>query len=293
MAQYKDSLFRTWFNNKEGALELYNALHNTNYDETAELIINTLSETLWTARKNDISFLLNRKLVLMGEHQSTINENMPYRFLDTINRIFEQQIPNKKKVYQKKLIKLPRPEFVVIYNGPVPYPEHTVIRLSDAFERVEGFDEIAMDLSVKVYNLNGGYNEPIKDNSERMKGYGFFVDRMRYHEAEERKRGTPPDGITLTAIRKTIVDNKDANLMKAFWEKTEEEDIRMLCTEWDQELAVEVSREEGFEAGREAGRGEGRKEGIRETAREMKHGGLSVAQIGAFTGLSFDEIKSL
>ncbi|MDR0562220.1 MAG: hypothetical protein LBG73_05975 [Spirochaetaceae bacterium] len=305
MVQYKDSLFRTWFNTEEGALELYNALHGTEYDETTEIIINTLTETLWSARKNDISFLLDRKLVLMGEHQSTINPNMPFRFIDPLNRLFEQQVADKRTIYQKRLIKLPRPEFVVIYNGVDYYPERGIIRLSDAFERVAGFEEVNIELSVKVYNINSGYNEGIKDKSERLKGYSFFVDEVRRLEAEERKRGTPPRERTLRAIRKAIEASVDKNLMKAFWEKATQEDIEMLCTEWDQALALEVCKEESFEEGLQKGlqkgiqkglqKGlqKGIQKGLQETAKKMKDGGLSAVQIAAFTGLSFDDIKKL
>jgi len=73
---YKDSLFRSIFGNRKSALALYNAVHGTTYDlADTEVVINTLGETLWTQRKNDLSFLVNRTLVVVAEHQSTINEN--------------------------------------------------------------------------------------------------------------------------------------------------------------------------------------------------------------------------
>jgi len=79
---YKDSMFRSLFGNKKSALELYNALHGTDYSERdTEIIINTLSEAVFSPQKNDLSFIINGKLVVMVEHQSTINENMPFRFL--------------------------------------------------------------------------------------------------------------------------------------------------------------------------------------------------------------------
>jgi hypothetical protein len=48
---YKDSLFRSLFADNEALRELYNTLTGTHYDETAEIVINTLSETLFTMQK--------------------------------------------------------------------------------------------------------------------------------------------------------------------------------------------------------------------------------------------------
>ena len=63
---YKDTMFRSLFNNGKSLLELYNALHGTNLSERdTEIVINTLDETLVSRHKNDISFLLNGRLVVM------------------------------------------------------------------------------------------------------------------------------------------------------------------------------------------------------------------------------------
>jgi len=131
---------------------LYNALHGTDYSERdTQITINTLSESHFTPHKNDLSFIINGKLVIMIEHQSSINENMPFRFLQPIARIFENNISDKKAIYRKALIKLPRPEFIVLYNGTAPFPDKETLRLSDAYEQVEGFDKINLELEVTVY----------------------------------------------------------------------------------------------------------------------------------------------
>ena len=41
-------------------------------------------------------------------YQSSVNENLPFRFLQSISRIFENGIPDKKAVYRTKLIKFSR-----------------------------------------------------------------------------------------------------------------------------------------------------------------------------------------
>jgi hypothetical protein len=39
---------------------------------------------------NDISFEIGGKLVVLIEHQSTINPNMPFRLLMYISRVYEK-----------------------------------------------------------------------------------------------------------------------------------------------------------------------------------------------------------
>jgi len=42
-----------------------------------------------------------------AEHQSTINENMPYRMLQYVCRLFEKGIEDKKAVYRQALGRVP------------------------------------------------------------------------------------------------------------------------------------------------------------------------------------------
>jgi hypothetical protein len=47
--------------------------------------------------ENDISFLLDGKLVVLIEHQSSLNRNMPLRLLLYIGRVYEK-IPEKRRI---------------------------------------------------------------------------------------------------------------------------------------------------------------------------------------------------
>jgi hypothetical protein len=102
---YKDSFFRSLFGEKREFLRLYNAISGSNYDDNTEVTINTLEDTLFTNRKNDISGLIKNQLVVLTEHQSTINKNMPFRFLLPIVRLFENGISDKKLVYRQKIVR--------------------------------------------------------------------------------------------------------------------------------------------------------------------------------------------
>lgn len=94
---YKDSTFVFLFNTEERLRELYNAIAGTNYDANTPLEINTLSDVLFKDRKNDVSFILDNKFIVLIEHQSTISENMPLRLLIYIARIYEKIIELKGK----------------------------------------------------------------------------------------------------------------------------------------------------------------------------------------------------
>ena len=269
---YKDSLFRSIFGNEKSALALYNAVHGTNYSvDDTEITINTLGETLWTPRKNDLSFLINRSLVVVAEHQSTINYNMPYRMLQYVCRLFENGVNDKKAVYRQALVKHARPRFIVLLNSTAPFPNHKKMRLSDSFERVSGFDRVTLELEIDVYNVNEGQNSSILEACEELKGYAHFVFQVRVHEKEFVARGGKPGGeeAMMKAIRLAIQDCKDANLLKKFWENMSQEEINMLANEWDMKTALEVREEEGFERGLGVGREEGREEGREKNRMEL------------------------
>lgn len=89
-------------------------------------------------------------MVLM-EHQFFINKNMPLRFLMYIARVYEKFI-DAKSVYKEEEIKMPTPEFIVLYNGEKINPEEEAMRLSEAF--MEKNVPVMLDVSVKVININ-------------------------------------------------------------------------------------------------------------------------------------------
>ena len=47
------------------------------------------------------------KLIVLVEHQSTVNENMPFRCLEYVTRIYEGIVPVRKR-YAEKVYKIPK-----------------------------------------------------------------------------------------------------------------------------------------------------------------------------------------
>ena len=62
--KYKDSVFRMLFRSKAALLGLYNALNGTDYRDPGLLTVTTLENAIYMNMKNDISFLLDVRLML-------------------------------------------------------------------------------------------------------------------------------------------------------------------------------------------------------------------------------------
>ena len=113
---YQDSVFSKLFSNEETALELYNALSGTSYGPETKIRITTLNNVLFLEKYNDLSFTIEDRIIVMAEHQSTINPNIPLRLLgystDTYTKLIDTD-----RLYSSTQIKLPTPVFYVFYTG--------------------------------------------------------------------------------------------------------------------------------------------------------------------------------
>jgi hypothetical protein len=70
---FKNNLFIDYIGTKENLIEVYNAVSGKDYSPDTEIEINTLKNVLYRYRINDISFVIDGKLIVLIEHQSTIN----------------------------------------------------------------------------------------------------------------------------------------------------------------------------------------------------------------------------
>ncbi len=238
--EYKDSVFVDLFSKDETAKEnfllLYNALHNTNLPLDTDLENIQLEQVLYTSLRNDISFLIDNKLIVLAEHQSTINENMPLRFLEYVARLYEK-IQAPKSRYLRKMVKIPTPEFFVFYNGEEDYPMEKTLKLSDAFINKE--KDISLELIVRVFNINKDKNNPILKKCKKLNEYSTFVEETRkLHKLN-------PDTGFEKAIKKCI----SKGILKEYLKRKNMEVNNMLISEYDYEMDIAVQREE---AAREA-----------------------------------------
>ncbi|MDR0623486.1 MAG: Rpn family recombination-promoting nuclease/putative transposase [Treponema sp.] len=213
-------------------------------------------------------------MVVLLEHQSTINPNMALRLLMYIARVYEKMLGDKN-IYTTKALRIPRPEFFVLYNGLAPYPDEQVLRLSDAFENTAslGISEkgpAELELTVRVININKGRNEGLVQRSRILQGYSAFIGKVREYE---RKTGDREAAL------------KQAVTYCCELEQHASEVMNMLTTEWNWDDAKKVWYNEGREEGLEKGR--------EEIAKAALAKGMSPVAVGEITGLDIETVKRL
>ena len=99
--------------------------------------VNTLEDVLYLSMKNDVSFLVGGTMNLY-EHQSTFNPNMPLRGVFYFSRLYEGYVAdNNLMIYHEKRVRLPKPKYIVFYNGTKNQPDSMELRLSDCFENTD------------------------------------------------------------------------------------------------------------------------------------------------------------
>ncbi len=286
---FKDTVFVTVFKEKKCLIELYNAIFDTNYDENTPLDIVTIKDVLFRTLKNDVAFTLGGCIVVLIEHQSTLSDNLPLRDLLYVSTLFKRMI-DSKRLYRKKALMIPRPQFIVLYNGPTDMPEYQELRLSDAYlgELREG-EEDALQLVVKVYNINSRKNAEILKKCETLRQYSCFVDIMRSYQKVDRLTNE-----TMVEIMKRC--QKDG-ILTDFFREYGTELIEMLFKELTREEDLEISRLDGYDAGLKEGEKSGFSKGEQkaafEIARNMKKEKVAPDMISRITGLTMAEVNAL
>ena len=261
------------------------------------------------ASKNDISFVLGGRTVLLVEHQSSINNNMCIRDLIYITELIKNMI-KPKDLYKETQIKIPTPEFVLLYNGTRYMPAYHEMKLSDAYIDDSDNGKCSLQLVIKVYNINSRAGSEILEKSETLRQYSLFVERVREYSK---------DNETLTEREMVDILNSciDEDILAEFLGRYGTEAIGMMFKELTQEEALEMSRQDGYALGVEKGRNEGlergRSEGLEqgiaqgrtegeasgraerelEMAKAMKAKGYPAEEIAELTGIPIEEIESL
>jgi len=241
--QYKDTLFRTLFGDSKNFLELYNAVSDDEYtDDTAVAMFPSNS---LIAKFNDLAGRIGDQLVVFFEHQSTISKNMPLRLLSYATDALFLNIVDRDKLYGTAQVPIPTPRFFVLYNGEQALQTNEM-KLSDAFAVKE--TEPALELTVKVLNINYGSGNPLLDKSASLKGYSYLISEIHKNQ----RSGMLRDEAIITALDYCIKQN----ILKEFLTDNYSEVIKMLNYEYDAEAEKRVLLQEGRQEGRQEGQQE-------------------------------------
>jgi hypothetical protein len=273
--EYRDSVFVNLLTSDiKNLLSLCKALDKTITTDEIELI--KLENTLYQGIKNDVSCKIGNRLIFLVEHQSTINENMPLRFLEYIARIY-LEILDVRERYAKFLIEIPTPEFYVLYNGDEYYPSERELRLSDAFSQKDVRPQL--ELIVKVININFEGNTELLKECDILRQYAEFIYQVKINKIKYGKAGYDK------AIRYCI----KYNILRDYITLHAKEIEGMLFAEYDYNMDIQVQREECYNAGIK----EGIKEGTLSLAKSFRNMGFPIDKIAQATGFSKEEIEKL
>ena len=294
----KDSLFTNLFRRKEYAVQLVKALHPEKTELTEDDIeIITIENVFTRGMYNDLGLMLNDRLIILAEAQSTWNENMAVRGFMYLAETYKRYLNrNGINLFTSDSVRLPQPEIYVIFTGDrKPRPE--ILYLSDHFDSKQ---DSAVELKVKMI-YNGGEGDIIYQ----------YINFCRVFDFEHNLN--PEDDEA--AIRNTFRICSDKNLLKEYLEEHEAElnDImydylfnekywRKLAVRDETERLKKEAREsgyaEGVAAGIAAGHAEGHAKGISAGKRESAVNMLRLKvgteeQVSAITGIPLEEVREL
>ena len=252
--RYRDSVFRSYFNEPTRLLSLCNAVLDTKYTNPDELNINTLEGIFFDKQKNDISCTIDNHFLILVEHQTTVNENMPFRCLSYVTELLNN---------------LPKPKFFVLYDGDKREPLQRKMRLSDAFDG----DSDSLELVVSAFNINYGLPQPLLNKCRYLSDYSTLVGKVK-------------EGIRLglsrrDAIRRAVKFCLDHGIMGNYLIEHSEEVSNMLALEWNMNDALQARFEDGRNEEREA------------VAIKLIHMGLNFTDIQKATDLPIQRLEQL
>ena len=254
--QYKDTVFRMLFSEKENLLSLYNAVTGKAYQNADDLKIVTLENAIYMGMKNDLAFMLETNIYLY-EHQSTLNPNIPLRDLIYIGIEYQQYVDDKS-LYSSRLQKIPAPKFMVFYNGTDAVDDRVELRLSNAYEHLAG--------------------EGLMEQCQTLKEYAIYVARVRKYTSEMNLND---------AVARAIDECIKEGILVEFLRKNRSEVKMVSILEYDKEWEEKKLRKAEYEAGKS--------DGIEIAEERMIHNMIKldfpIEKIAEVTGISPLEIE--
>ena len=276
-AQYRDTVFRDYFNNEHRLLSLCNAVLETNYKDESKIEINTLEGNFFSGQKNDVSCSIQDRFLVMVEHQSTVNPNMPFRFLSYVAQLFNNLVKAREKIYRNEKIKFPDPLFYVFYDGDNNELLEQELRLSDLLKGTSN----RLELIVKMYNINDGIGQPLLQKCDYLRDYSKLVGKVKKGISEGLSRRQ-----AITSAINWCIEN---GFMQNYLLQKKDEVFGMLDWQWNMDEAQVAWENKGREEGISIG--EVKKAEI--IAAKMLRKGKDFSEIQEWTDLPMQRIKEL
>lgn len=269
--EYKNDVFCMLLEEPENALQVYNALNGSDYEDKSLVKMKAIEGGIALSVKNDASFIVGSE-INMYEHQSSYNPNMPLRHLFYISDILEE-MTRGRDLYSRKKINIPLPHFVVFYNGMEKRPAQETLRLSELFEKHT--DEPELELICTVYNINPDYGEEILKKCGILNEYTMFVETIR--------EGLVTGSSLEDAINKAIDICLERGILKDLLQKRRDEVTRITMIDMTFETREKLIRQESYEDGIE--------QGIEQVIVHMLKRGKTISEVAELCGYSEEFVR--
>ena len=216
----KNSVFLDLFQNKSYLLRLYKTLHPEDTTATEDSLTDVTIENVLTDNLyNDLGFIVNNKLMILIEAQSTWTMNILIRILLYLAQSYHEYFQRTSQNYYKsKKVKMPKPELNVIFTGNKG-EKPDKISLSKEF-----FEGANIDIEVRAKVI---YES---DNDDIINQYIIFCkvfnEQTRQH------------GMTRTAVTETIRICKNRNVLKEYLLNREKEVVTIMMSLFDEEQII-------------------------------------------------------
>ena len=265
----KDSVFLDLFQNKSYLLKLYRTLHPEDTTATEDSLTDvTITNVLTDNLYNDLGFIVNNKLLILAEAQSTWTVNILVRVLLYLAQSYHEYFQRTcQDYYKSRKVKMLKPELYVIFTGNKGRKPD---KISFSKEFFEGAD---IDIEVKAKVI---YES---DTDDIINQYIIFCKVFN----EQTKK----HGMTQKAVTETIRICKDRNVLKEYLLEREKEVVTIMMSLFDDEQIMKsFIRSERYEAAQES---------ARETAKKLiKKGKMTLDEIADCVPLlSLDELKEI
>ena len=213
----KNSVFLDLFQNKTYLLKLYKTLHPEDTTATEDSLTDVTIENVLTDNLyNDLGFIVNNKLMILIEAQSTWTMNILVRVLLYLAQSYHEYFQRTNQNYYKcKKVKIPKPELYVIFTGNKGRKPDR-ISFSEEF-----FDGADIDIEIKAKVI---YES---DTDDIINKYIIFCKVFNEQ--------TKQHGMTQKAVTEIIRICKDRNVLREYLLDREREVVTIMMSLFDEE----------------------------------------------------------
>ena len=247
-------------------------------------------------RQSDIVYKVkNKNIFILIEHQSKIDNAMPFRFVEYITETMKSAIDRNK--IRNKNYKLPKIVPILLYTGEKPWDVSEEL----VEEEYKAFEEFGLQLKYNIIDIND-YTEKELLEKDSIVALAMAIEKCEDDDTvEEILERLVEISITenrkelakriITNILKTTLDRINPNITEKVLRKLKESEVK------ENMRPLDVRIQEGNERKRKQilkeGRKEGRKEGILSIATNMIKAKFDSDIILKMTGLKQDELEKL